>query len=677
MVNVSRTKFGATLVSVVLLAGVAVGCGPDENNATENNQTTNNTTMNNSTENSSTENNATENNATENNATENNATENSTTTVTNAIDAADQTLAEGELNKVVIASVTSDTAAFIVIHEDADGAPGPVIGNAAVPAGESTDVEVTLDRDITDGETLYAMLHVDDPADGEYTFGDDSTQDVPAVDADGNVVVDPFVASTAAANNNPDNSTAGQDTALVSVLHLAAGAGTVDVYVNEGLLIDDLDEKASTNFFPAPAGVSLKLDVVAGDAADNSAPVYSVTLEDGLTRDGTFVVAATGDVTKPAGDDAAFRLIPIGGASSSNDSSDDAKVMVIHGVADAPAVDIVLDNNTAAPLLEDVPFAAYTAGEDGSATYLSLTPGATLLGGPALLDINVADSDGFVAAFQTPDLNALLGESVIVAATGSLADGTFGLTAFVAAEGDTPTTSPGLDLAAAARVQVIHNSADPAAAEVDVYGNGLKLIDNFAFRGATPYITLPSGVALDLNITGTDAADDSDPVIDGPEVTLEPASTSVVIASGVVGAEGDAAFELLLTAGQEALADPAKASVNIHHGSPDTPTVGVRATGAADALVPSLAYKAFTGYVELDASITTVLDIINPAAENATVVQTGAPVSFDFGVPVVILASGSSGLIPDIFTGEPLGIALIAVLPDGTVATVPLVAPAL
>ena len=45
-----------------------------------------------------------------------------------------------------------------------------------------------------------------------------------------------------------------------------------------------------------------------------------------------------------------------------------------------------------------------------------------------------------------------------------------------------------------ARLQVIHNAADPIANEVDVYINGTLTLDNFAFRTATPFIDVPAGV---------------------------------------------------------------------------------------------------------------------------------------------------------------------------------------
>ena len=47
-----------------------------------------------------------------------------------------------------------------------------------------------------------------------------------------------------------------------------------------------------------------------------------------------------------------------------------------------------------------------------------------------------------------------------------------------------------------ARLQVIHNAADPGAVSVDIYLNGTLLLDNFGFRDATPYIDAPAGTPI-------------------------------------------------------------------------------------------------------------------------------------------------------------------------------------
>ena len=94
---------------------------------------------------------------------------------------------------VVVAAVVSEGAGWIVIHEDASGSPGPVIGFSPVSAGTSADVSVTLDRPAVD-ETLHAMLHVDAGAVGTYEF---PGADAPVMDG-GMTVMDPFAVTVAA-----------------------------------------------------------------------------------------------------------------------------------------------------------------------------------------------------------------------------------------------------------------------------------------------------------------------------------------------------------------------------------------------------------------------------------------------------------------------------------------------
>jgi len=91
-------------------------------------------------------------------------------------------------NTVNITRLTSGGPGWIVIHADADGEPGPVIGYSAVPGGISANVKVEVDpAGLTD--TLFAMLHEDAGEVGTYEFPDGP--DVPVLVRD-KVVVKPF-----------------------------------------------------------------------------------------------------------------------------------------------------------------------------------------------------------------------------------------------------------------------------------------------------------------------------------------------------------------------------------------------------------------------------------------------------------------------------------------------------
>lgn len=101
------------------------------------------------------------------------------------VDASDQVSADGT---VTVDLVSAQAPGWIVIHADAEGAPGPVIGFASIAVGNNAKVVVEIDLEQAT-ETLYAMLHLDLATAGEYDFPGD---DAPVFDASGNVVLAPF-----------------------------------------------------------------------------------------------------------------------------------------------------------------------------------------------------------------------------------------------------------------------------------------------------------------------------------------------------------------------------------------------------------------------------------------------------------------------------------------------------
>ncbi len=93
---------------------------------------------------------------------------------------------------VVAESVLSDGPGWLVIHADNGGAPGPVLGFAAVENGVNTNVEVELMEAAT--PVLFPMLHVDTGEVGTYEFGQVEGADGPVM-VDGGVLVYPIDAA--------------------------------------------------------------------------------------------------------------------------------------------------------------------------------------------------------------------------------------------------------------------------------------------------------------------------------------------------------------------------------------------------------------------------------------------------------------------------------------------------
>lgn len=101
--------------------------------------------------------------------------------VTPSITVSDQDVSDGI---VTVDEVVSAGPGWVVVHADADGSPGPVIGETSVPDGTSEDVEVEVDMDAAT-ETLHVMLHEDTGTEGTWEFPDAD----PPAQADGETVV--------------------------------------------------------------------------------------------------------------------------------------------------------------------------------------------------------------------------------------------------------------------------------------------------------------------------------------------------------------------------------------------------------------------------------------------------------------------------------------------------------
>lgn len=88
-------------------------------------------------------------------------------------------MAEQAPSKMISVAVAHfEKPGFVVIHEEASGELGKILGvSALVTAGETNSLRVTLSRPAIDEETFYAMLHLDD---GDEVF--DATKDKPALD---------------------------------------------------------------------------------------------------------------------------------------------------------------------------------------------------------------------------------------------------------------------------------------------------------------------------------------------------------------------------------------------------------------------------------------------------------------------------------------------------------------
>jgi hypothetical protein len=228
-----------------------------------------------------------------------------------------------------------------------------------------------------------------------------------------------------------------------------------------------------------------------------------------------------------------------------------------------------------------------------------------------MLQVQAAASGTAVAAFDAPLATlGVDGAALTVLASGFLdptmnsSGAAFGL--FVSTGAAGPLLALPMSMA---RLEVIHNSADAAAAVVDVFVNGAELIPDFAFRTTTGFIDVPAGMPLSIEVAPDGAGlVGALPAIDIP--FLGSGETYIAIANGIVSATGyspnavDAPFGLDIydEAREAATSSATNTDVLVYHGSTDAPTVDVAETGVgAGTIVDDISYSEFNsdGYLEL------------------------------------------------------------------------------
>ena len=310
----------------------------------------------------------------------------------------------------------------------------------------------------------------------------------------------------------------------LQVIHNSASVGLaeeVDIYVNGALTLDDFAFRTATPFLELPANTDLAVAVAPSSSTSADDAIFSQTFN---LPGGAYQLVATGLPAasnyepNPDGIATGFQLLAGLDALQSTSRVDTVAVRVIHGATDAPTVDI-LENGVLT--FNDLAYTDVSGYDFVDAA-------------PVRLTVTTADGD-FVAAYDA-DLSGAAGAAVTVLASGFLTPlndrngPAFGLLA-VFADGTTallPEAGPD-----GARLQVIHNAPDPAAAIVDVYVNGERLLDDFAFRTATPFVDVPAGTDLSVAVAPGTSSSVADAVY--TQVFNLPAGSSTqLVASGVL-----------------------------------------------------------------------------------------------------------------------------------------------
>jgi len=159
-----------------------------------------------------------------------------------------------------------------------------------------------------------------------------------------------------------------------------------------------------------------------------------------------------------------------------------AQVRVLHGVGDAPAVDVYANGTELIDALEFANITPYAEVPAGTYLIQVVPDGATIEEGPVVIEAELEFGDGTMTT---------------VAATGTLA-GEAGITPQVVADMPEPNAE-GVQLRAS------HFSFDAPAVDIAPVG-GEPVLTNVSFPATSEYLNLPAG-ALDLEIRGAGSPD--------------------------------------------------------------------------------------------------------------------------------------------------------------------------
>jgi hypothetical protein len=457
-------------------------------------------------------------------------------------------------------------------------------------------------------------------------------------------------------------------TARVQVIHNSAdpAAKFVDVYLNGGLLLNDFKFRTATPYIDAPAGTPITISI---------APSTSLTVDDAianftytLTEGDKYVVVANGVLdpgafaANPDGVSTAFNLFVRNEMRESALDPNNLDFVFFHGATDAPTVDAI-----ARDVATVVDNAAYTAFTD----YVSV---------PAdkyIIDVTPGDLPSVIVASARAFLDGAGGASAVIFASGffdpALNPGGKSFKLFYALPDGTVNQLPFITTA---KLQVIHNAADPAAAVVDIYVDGALAIDNFEFRTATPYIDVPGNVPVSIAVAPP-TSESVDDAITTISATFKAGYGYIAMANGVLNPElfnpnpdgASIAFGVFVKENTEFLSDRANGLEFFGiHGCTDAPTVDIIARDVAT-LLDNVSYGAVSAYQTVPANTVYILDVALGDAPETVVASYEAALESVAGQSAVVFASGF--LAPELNPEGSLPFGLYYTLADGTTGAFP------
>ena len=439
-------------------------------------------------------------------------------------------------------------------------------------------------------------------------------------------------------------------TARVQIIHNAPdpAADTVNVYANNNPLLTDFAFREATPFIDVTANANITISVMPKGVTDTSQAVYSTVLN--LTNNETYVAIASGvlDTTGPAVNEP-FSIELFAGAQESANMSLNTDILVHHGSPDAPPVDVV-----------EVGVGVGTAIDN--LAYPSFRGYAPFINQDYVLQIKDSTQSVDVREYDAPISTLGWADSAVVILASGFYDNISNPGPSFAVLAVLPNGQVISLPETTAKVQMIHNVADPAASTVDVWFNSNLQVPNVSFRTASQYLDFPANSDITVSITPPNSSDTSGALIQ-ETFNLMRDSSYVAVASGVRNNpmfDSIKPLELNATSARTEAQMMGNTDVLVYHGATDAGAVTVNETTVpVPGLVTNLGYGEFSSYLALTTADYNVE--VTSASSGNVVARYGAPLS-NLNLndsSIVVVASG----FLDTTKGAKFG--LYAALPTG------------
>lgn len=454
-----------------------------------------------------------------------------------------------------------------------------------------------------------------------------------------------------------------QGQAFVQFIHNSPDLSldSMDVYINKTLVLNDFKFRQASEFIQGPTGFPLVIDICPGNATGPDNPVYTTAIVLGTNKKYLAIASGTidGNGYNPW---QPFSLEFIDYAKNQAASASKSEVIFYHGSTDLQTIRIV-DQGSGSVLSDHLAYAQF----DG---YKEMNP--------SVYTLEIQDSATQAKLFRVSlDLTAYQGKAGVVMASGFLNPGNNNggksLEFFyIPSDGGMGIALP-LVPDPTAFIQIIHNSADLANAQLDVWVGDKKFAAALAFRSATPFTEFPAEVPITVAIKPAGSSSPDNPLA-SLTYTYINQENYILIINGISSVSGynprppltlvkkENARMSSLTAGQT--------DVLIFHGSTDAPTVDIYETGQGlGLLADNLSYGNF--HANNYSSLTTADYVVEVRSQDGTTTlyTYSLPLSA-FGLQdkaLTLLASGfvnpganSNGPAFGLFLALPTGGAMLA-----------------